>query len=258
MIMPLHLLIPFFLLLDNYAFAFSVPPSWEVLSSKPALSKPHPPIYHDALPDEVSSSQQKPILYRDKDCICAASETVWLALECKNVDYLTVLVSKDEDENIPRIIFPSQEDNESINNESINNIVVETDPIKLLEEIQKRYPNNDPQFYPKLSMAVDASRCNIIRLPGVMPRNSNVEFMSLAPYIFKEDGTMVLKSSHCVSLEEIDEMQEEYYLGSYLCGKDVTAADMGKYYLYSCVQYNICILTSHLPLFLLIHKIHLM
>jgi len=34
-----------------------------------------------------------------------------------------------------------------------------------------------------------------------------------------------------VSLEEIDEMQEEYYLGSYLCGKDVTAADMGKYYL---------------------------
>ena len=37
---------------------------------------------------------------------------------------------------------------------------------------------------------------------------------------------MVLRSSHCVSIEEIDEMQEEYYLGNYLCGKDVTATDM--------------------------------
>ena len=166
-----------FLLLDNFAFAFSVSPSpsWEVLRSTPALSKPHPPIYHDALPDDIieeSSSQRKPILYRDKDCICAASETVWLALECKNVDYLTVLVSKDDDEDVPRIIWPQDNDteNENINNESSNE--VETDPVKLLEQIQKRYPNNNPQFYPKLSAAVDASRCNIIRLPGVMPRNS--------------------------------------------------------------------------------------
>lgn len=50
--------------------------------------------------------------------------------------------------------------------------------------------------------------------------------MDLAPYMFKEDGTMVIRSSHCVSIEEVDEMQEEYYLGNYLCGKDVTATDM--------------------------------
>ena len=37
---------------------------------------------------------------------------------------------------------------------------------------------------------------------------------------------MVIRSSHCVSIEEVDEMQEEYYLGNYLCGKDVTATDM--------------------------------
>ena len=149
-------------------------------------------------------------------------------MECKNVDYLTVLVSKDDDEDVPRIVWPQDNDNDddTINNKSSNE--VETDPVKLLEQIQKRYPNNNPQFYPKLSAAVDASRCNIMRLPGVMPRNSNVNFMSLAPYLFKEDGTMVKKSSHSVSLEEVDEMQEEYYLGSYLCGKDVTAADMGK------------------------------
>ena len=54
--------------------------------------------------------------------------------------------------------------------------------------------------------------------------------MSRAPYLFKEDGTKVLKSSHCVSLEEVDEMQEEYYLGDYLCGRDVAAADMSEFW----------------------------
>ena len=67
-----------------------------------------------------------------------------------------------------------------------------------------------------------------MRLPGVMPRNSDPKLMDLAPYLFREDGTKVLKSSHTVSLEEIEEMQEEYYLGSYLCGKDITASDMGE------------------------------
>jgi hypothetical protein len=61
-----------------------------------------------------------------------------------------------------------------------------------------------------------------------MPRYSDPEFMSLAPYIFKEDGSLVQQSSHCVTLEEIEEMQEEYYLGKFLCGRELTAADMGK------------------------------
>ena len=65
-----------------------------------------------------------------------------------------------------------------------------------------------------------------MHLTGVMPRNSDPSFMDLSPYMFKEDGTMVIRSSHCVSIEEVDEMQEEYYLGNYLCGKDVTATDM--------------------------------
>ena len=37
-----------------------------------------------------------------------------------------------------------------------------------------------------------------------------------------------IKASHAVSLEEVEEMQEEYYQGPYLCGRDVTAADMGR------------------------------
>jgi len=154
--------------------------------------------------------------------VCAASETVWLAMECKNVEYLTVLVSKDAtDDAVPRIVWPKGDGDDDDNNDA-----VETDPVKLLEQIQSRYPDRPPQFYPRISSAVDASRCNILRLPGVMPRFSHPDLDSLAPFLFREDGTLVKRASHCVSLEEVEEMQEEYFLGSFLCGRDVTAADM--------------------------------
>ena len=177
------------------------------------------------------------MLYRDKDCICAACESVWLALEVKNVEYVTVLVDKnnaseddDGDEQIsmlPRISWPSTtDDDESNKNDHDTTTTTTTDPVKLLEQIQSRYPDTAPQFYPPLSSAVDASRCNIMRLPGVMPRNSDTNLMSYAPYLFRDDGTLVKPSSHAVSLEEVEEMQEEYYLGDFLCGKAITAADI--------------------------------
>ena len=145
--------------LINFTSAFSTPPSWDQLYATPALSKskPSPPIYQDVLPDDIKENAQRPILYRDKDCICVASQSVWLALECKNIDYLTVLVSKDDDELLPRIVWPNGEDNSEVQT---------SDAIKILEDIQKRYPDTPPQFYPKLSAAVDAARCNIMRLPG--------------------------------------------------------------------------------------------
>ena len=201
------------------------PPTWDQLQATPALAnKPPRPIYQDALPTDAAATSSLPILYRDKDCICAASETVWLAMECKNIDYLTVLVSKENDDVIPRIEWPTNVDNGEASASEVT-----TDPIKLLEQIQKAFPDNKPSFYPKLSLAVDAARCNIMRLPGVMPRYSKPEYMSHAPYIFKEDGTLAQQTSHCVSLEEVEEMQEEYFLGNYLCGRDVTAADLGEF-----------------------------
>ena len=157
------------------------------------------------------------------------------------MDYITVLVGMKDDDNaanIPRIIWPDSDDDDE---DTTSSNEITSDPIKLLEQIQNHYPNSSPQFYPKVSAAVDASRCNIIRLPGVMPRNSDCNFMSRAPYLLREDGTKVLKSSHCVSLEEVDEMQEEYYLGDYFCGRDVAAADMSEFWFCMCCVYMICI-----------------
>lgn len=202
------------------ASAFA-PPSWEALRATPSIAdRPPPPVhYRDAPPDDAGAPE-KPTLYRDEACVDVASETVWLALECKNVDYRTVLVSTEEDDRVPRIAWPNNDDEEGE--------VETTDPERLLEQIQSRYPDAPPHFYPRVSLAVDGSRCQILRLPGVMPRNAHPAFDSLAPFLFKDDGTPIRRASHKVSLEEIEEMQEEYYLGKYLCGREVCAADMGE------------------------------
>jgi len=143
-----------------------------------------------------------PVLYRDKACIDAASQTAWLALECKGVDYLTVLVSEEADDAIPRIVWPEGDragegdgdeeggaaaaaaaaaDMEECDvdvPEGIPPVVRRggeeeeggtTDPLRLLEQIQARYPDREPQFYPSLSMCVDAARSHIMRLPGILP-----------------------------------------------------------------------------------------
>jgi glutathione S-transferase len=187
-----------------------------------------------------------PILYRDEECIDIACEIVWLALECKNVEYVTVLVpsssSKTGDANdhnnnavgvvVPRIVWPDDDTfDDNIDSSSKNKII--NDPIKLLEQIQLHYPTHPPNFYPRVSSAVDASRCNILRLSGVMPRNTNIKYMNSAPYIFKTNNnnnngpiTLVARSSHAMTLEEIEELLEEYDNGPYMCGKDISAADI--------------------------------
>ena len=209
-------------------------PSWDRLRS--LLPEPPvrpPPVYRDGLPEDYlrrdgGAHRRLPILYRDGHCVDVASETVWLALECKNVAHVTVLVFSGEEEDptssnvvVPRIIWPDDDDDARFS--------METDPIRLLEQIQSRYPDNPPNFYPRVSSAVDASRCNIMRLPGIMPRYTDPRYASSAPYIFRDDGiSLVKRSSHAVTLEEIEEMQEEYDQGPYLCGRDVSAADIGE------------------------------
>ena len=55
-------------------------------------------------------------------------------------------------------------------------------------------------------------------------------------------NSLVKKSSHCVSLEEFEEMQEEYFLGLYWYGRDVTASDMGEHFL---VLLLLCLIIYH-------------
>ena len=242
-----------FLLSLSSSLAFTIPSSWDALKLEldkdiqPQLTTTTSTCRLSAKDENYGATSlaldpSLPVFYRDKNCICAACESVWLALETKCVQYNTVLVDIDSNDSnsnddvtitIPRITWPADDTSTNNNNNNndddattINKNTACNDPIQLLEQIQKRYPDNPPNFYPSLSSAVDASRCNILRLPGVMPRNSDPALQSLAPHLFRADGTRVKQSSHAVTLEEIEEMQEEYYLGDFLCGRDITAADM--------------------------------
>jgi len=197
-------------------------PSWEQLEAK--LPKaPHPLCFANSLPNDASQNQ-KIVLFRDKEAICPFSEQVWLALEVKNLDYVTVLVDTTIQENSwsspLKVLWPDGS--------------TQTNSLDILEKLEQEYPGEDtgkngPNLYPTLSMAVDSVRCNIVRFQGVFPRN--IQPNPYAPYLIRqkspdERAIWVPESDHMVTLEETDEVLEEYYQGPFLCGKDITAADL--------------------------------
>lgn len=193
-------------------------PSWKNLEA--GLPSVAPPVYHEkSLPENFVSSENKPILYRDENALNPYHHQVWFAFEAKGIDYVTILVessesNNEEDIDMPKVTWPDG--------------TVQNDVLQILEKIEKEYPEKEPNFFPKISAAVDSVRCNIMRFKGVFPRNT--KSTNLAPYLFRNEekfnGDLVPLSSHKVTLEEIDEVMEEYYSGSFLCGKDLTAADI--------------------------------
>lgn len=184
-------------------------PSWEVLESKLPSTQQGPPIFEESLPDK-SVAKLKPVLYRDKDAVCPYSQQVWLALEAKNIDYATVLVPMCQESPL-KMTWPDGTE--------------QTDSLEIIERIQKEFPEKEPNLYPKgISECLDAVRCNIVRFKGVFPRRTAPNLF--APYLFLEKGGLVSNSNHMVTLEETDEVLEEYYQGPFLCGKQFTAADV--------------------------------
>ena len=196
--------------LTSWIYAALALPSWSALESK--LSLAPPPVYKDSLPDDTNiPTDKKPVLYRDEDAICPYSQQVWLALEAKNVDYVTVLVPSSDTSPL-KVTWPDGSQ--------------QTNSLEILERIQQEYPDQEPNLYPKgISECVDSVRCNIVRFKGVFPRRTSNNIY--APYLFLEQGRgLVSTSNHMVTLEETDEVLEEYYQGPFLCGKDFTAADI--------------------------------
>jgi glutathione S-transferase len=193
----------------TWIFAALALPSWSSLESK--LPVAPLPVYKESLPDSNNIAREKPVLYRDEDAMCPHSQQVWLALEAKNVDYATVLVPTSEDSSPLKVTWPDGTE--------------QTDSLEILERIQAEYPENEPNLYPKrISECVDSVRCNIVRFKGVFPRRTKANIY--APFLFLEQGGLVSSSNHMVTLEETDEVLEEYYQGPFLCGKVFTAADI--------------------------------
>lgn len=204
------------LLLSRYL----VIPSWEQLESKiPSIGQPTRTFREDSLLDQ-NTKNGRLVLYRDKQGVCPLSEQVWLALELKNIDYLTVLVDKEMDN------IGLESDYASLSPVCLEwpDGVKQTDVMEILERLEEKYPGN-PNFFPSISVAVDSVRCNIVRFQGVFPRNTLANWY--APYLIKKDASsLVDENQHLVTLEETDEVLDEYDDGNYLCGDKITAADI--------------------------------
>jgi glutathione S-transferase len=147
------------------------------------------------------------VFYRDEEGLCPYSQQVWLALELKGVDYVTVLTSSDE---TPKLQWPDG--------------TVQTNSLEILERIEQMFADAPPAMYKQISKAVDNVRCNIVRFKGVFPRNTLLTVH--APYLFRENKDLVPVSDHMVTLEETDEVLDEYDDGPFLCGSFVSAADV--------------------------------
>ena len=180
--------------------------SWTDLESK-ILPEILPPIYSSTseVPDNYAGV---PILFRDKDGLSPNAQRIWLALELKDVEYVTVLVDEQGDENV-KLQWPDGS--------------IQTDVKQVLESIEANNNDREPELYKRISLAVDNVRDNMMRLDPVMPRNTEPSLY--APYIFR-DGGLTSRDSHMVSLEEVDEILEEYDDGPYFCGDFISAADI--------------------------------
>ena len=160
--------------------------------------------------------------YRDAQGINPNCQQVWMALECKEIPYETILVDESpeliSDATVPRVEWPTGE--------------VTENSLEILEEMQKRYneDNGHPlDLYKRVSVSVDNVRCSLMRTPGVFQRKTDMEHyqnVCLAPYLFTPEGTLTNRNQHMVTLEEIDECLEEYDDGPFICGDFVSAADM--------------------------------
>lgn len=181
--------------------ALSSVPTWVALESRLPSAVCPEPVY------DISDAKNIPadhlVFYRDRTAACPLCQRVWLALEVKGIDYITVLYDKEL-----KVEWPDG--------------TTQHDSLDILEKIEKEYPG-DPNFYPKVSASVGGVRANIVRFNGVFPRNT--DDLKYTPFIYRY-GEVVPKSDHMVTLEETDEMLEEYDDGPFFCGATITAADI--------------------------------
>ena len=211
--------------------------SWSTIESKTFVKKGFAPLTvcheNDDMHKHILENQkekQSILFYRDVNCICPYTESIWLALEHKNVMGHVITVLSESLDTVPRMEWPDG--------------TIETDSMTILESIESKFGGNDDDttdLYPKVSGSVDGVRANVVRFNGVPPTYSGVfpRHVDLqnkyAPFLYRrvdktnvEDTNYepVQLSNHMVSIEEADEMLEEYEDGPFFCGNVITAADL--------------------------------
>ena len=159
-------------------------PTWPDLAKRlPSAVEPSAPSVYDAVTTDAASLSGKTVLYRDQQGWCPYIERLWLALEVKNADYVTVLV--DEDFTMPPGCDTAAEDDYSApprirwRDGTIDDA---SDWLATFKRLEVEFPN-EPCFFPDgISVSVDLVGDSFDRFHGIMPRF--IKPNSLAPYVF--------------------------------------------------------------------------
>jgi len=130
------------------------------------------------------------VLFADRNRWCPNSERVWLALELKQVHYVTVLVDDEysatpgEDGCLPRVQWPDGTTNDGSGIRAI------------LERIETEHPH-EPNFFPRISVTVAVVRDSLNRFDAIMPRFTRPS--TLAPYVYacKIQRAGVVEAEEC-------------------------------------------------------------
>ena len=213
------------------ARARALSPSWAELEARlPSSRAPGPAVLGaDAATEDALAGRT--VLYRDRDGWCPYCERVWLALEAKRADCVTVLVDDhdyDDLSSLPRVRWPDGSE------------MGPGDVAAILQRVEDEHPDRGPAFFPVVSASVAVVRDSFERFHGIMPRFTRAS--ALAPFVFitriQRAGVVeveeldpsrleiVPRFKYSVSLEEVDEILGEYEDGPFIAGKHVTAADI--------------------------------
>ncbi|KAH8054291.1 glutathione S-transferase [Aureococcus anophagefferens] len=182
--------------------------TWQALDAQ--LPKAPPPTIIDAvhhrsspppLPDDTI------VLYRERNGWCPYSERVWLALECKNLPFATVLIDNTGGgrpswfgSTTPRLRWPDGSDM----GESMD----------IVRAIDDRYGGG-----PRLYGPPDAQNWWRSRLLPARRRRRR------AAFLFRSSGAPVFRAAFEETLEKTDALLEERG-GPFFAGADLSAADV--------------------------------
>jgi len=162
-----------------------------------------------------SSSNSRPVLYRERHGWCPYSERVWIALETKGIEYDTIYIDNIYGRpnwyggNTPQMKW---EDG-----------TVQSESMDLVREIDRRY-DTTVSLYPQ-DIHDEVVNKSERAFRNIFPKKARPS--SRAAFLFRYDGTPLWKNEFEKTLREADALLGETKNdGPFFCGDRFTAADV--------------------------------
>ena len=198
-------------------------PSWKDLAAVTQCDRHEQPVAvngaaYSSHPENLggsSSSNSRPILYRERHGWCPYSERVWIALETKGIEYDTIYIDNIYGRpnwyggNTPQVKW---EDG-----------TVQSESMDLVREIDRRYDTTVSLYPQDIHDEVVNKSERVFR--NIFPKKARPS--SRAAFLFRYDGTPLWRNEFEKTLRETDALLgETKNEGSFFCGDRFTAADV--------------------------------